>query len=71
MHDTKMYCLSLYDNTLSTIKRMGYLPVGLGSNNFSNPNLISILLKFSFISGGRWKQVEAKTESPYTRRNFL
>jgi len=35
MHNAKMYCLSLHNNTLQLIKRMGYLPVGLGSDNFS------------------------------------
>ena len=36
MNNGKMYCLSLYNSTLPLIKRMGYIPVGLGSENFSN-----------------------------------
>jgi len=30
-----MYCLSLYNKTLPIIKKLGYVPVGLGAENFS------------------------------------
>ena len=35
MHNTTMYCHSLYDKMLSEIKKEGYVPVGLGNNKFS------------------------------------
>ena len=35
MHNARMYCLSLHNNTFSLIKKLGYHPVGLGSDNFS------------------------------------
>ena len=31
-----MYCLSLHENTLPIIKSLGYVPVGLGNNDFSD-----------------------------------
>jgi len=31
-----MYCLTLNPNHLGSIKKLGYLPVGLGDSNFSN-----------------------------------
>lgn len=34
MKKIKMYCLSIYDETYSQIKSLGYIPVGLGNNNF-------------------------------------
>ena len=30
-----MYCLSIHEHTLPIIKSLGYIPVGLGNNNFS------------------------------------
>ena len=43
MHNVKMYCLSLHNSTLPLIKRMGYLHVGLGSDNdeWNNTNIPS------------------------------
>ena len=35
MHNTTMYCHSLHDKMLSEIKKVGYVPVGLGSSKFS------------------------------------
>ena len=35
MHNAKMYCLCLHNNTLPIVKKLGYEPVGLGDNNFS------------------------------------
>ena len=35
MKNINMYCLSIYDHTLPLIKSLGYIPVGLGDNNFS------------------------------------
>ena len=35
MHNASMYCLCLHDKTLPIVKKLGYLPVGLGSENFS------------------------------------
>ena len=35
MKNIKMYCLCLHEKTLSTIKGLGYIPVGLGDDNFS------------------------------------
>ena len=35
MHNATMYCLSLHDKVLPIIKKLGYVPVGLGSNKFS------------------------------------
>ncbi len=35
MQNAKMYCLCLHNNTLPIIKKLGYVPVGLGSNKFS------------------------------------
>ena len=36
MNNATMYCLSLHNKTLFSIKKMGYTPVGLGSGTFSN-----------------------------------
>ena len=35
MHNAKMYCLCLYNNNLALMKKLGYVPVGLGNNDFS------------------------------------
>ena len=35
MHNLTIYCHSLYENMLSEIKKVGYVPVGLGSEEFS------------------------------------
>jgi hypothetical protein len=35
MKNFKMFCLSLYEHTLSNIKKLKYIPVGLGVENFS------------------------------------
>jgi len=36
MNNLKMYCLCLHDRHLETVKKLGYIPVGLGGNFFSN-----------------------------------
>jgi len=36
MKNGKMYCLCLKNENLNTMKRLGYIPVGLGTNKFSN-----------------------------------
>ena len=36
MENATMYCLSLYNKTLPIIKKLGYVPVGLGAENFSD-----------------------------------
>jgi len=36
MNKVNMYCLSLYDEDYDKIKNLGYIPVGLGKENFSN-----------------------------------
>ena len=35
MHNATIYCLSLYNKTLPIIKKLGYIPVGLGDDKFS------------------------------------
>ncbi len=35
MHNIKMYCLCLHEKTLSTVKSLGYIPVGLGDDSYS------------------------------------
>ena len=35
MHNATMYCLSLHDKVLPIIKKLGYVPVGVGSDKFS------------------------------------
>ena len=35
MHNATIYCHSLHDSMLSKIKKVGYVPVGLGSGKFS------------------------------------
>ena len=35
MHNATMYCLCLHNKVLPTIKKLGYVPVGLGKDNFS------------------------------------
>ena len=47
MHNTTMYCHSLHDKMLSEIKKVGYVPVGLGDGKLSeewlkDDNLINI-----------------------------
>ena len=32
MQDLNMYCLTIYEDHLDMIKKIGYLPVGLGNN---------------------------------------
>ena len=34
MNNLSMFCLSMEPSHLNTIKEFGYLPVGLGENNF-------------------------------------
>ena len=34
--DIKMYCMCLNDNLLDDIKKLNYIPVGLGDNKFSS-----------------------------------
>ena len=36
MNNLLLYCLSLYPNNLNIIKKIGYIPVGLGKENFSD-----------------------------------
>ena len=36
MQNAKMYCLSIYDSTFPVIKKLNYIPVGLGNDKFSN-----------------------------------
>ena len=36
MKKAKIYCLCLEDNLLDRVKKLHYLPVGLGANNFSD-----------------------------------
>ena len=36
MHNGTIYCHSLHNKMLQPIKNAGYVPVGLGSNNFSD-----------------------------------
>ncbi len=36
MKNLKMYCISLNPNHLEKIKKIGYIPVGLGKNSFSS-----------------------------------
>ncbi len=35
MHNSKIYCMCLHDHHLENIKKLNYVPVGLGKNNFS------------------------------------
>ena len=34
MNKLKMYCICLHDGLYGTIKELGYIPVGLGKENF-------------------------------------
>ena len=34
MSKLNLYCLSLYNNDYKKIKKIGYIPVGLGTNKF-------------------------------------
>jgi len=36
MTKLKMYCMCLYNNHLNNVKKLNYLPVGLGTNKFNN-----------------------------------
>ena len=36
MKNLKMYCLCLKNDSLNLVKNLGYIPVGLGQDNFSN-----------------------------------
>jgi hypothetical protein len=36
MENLSMFCLSLYPEHLSNLKKINYIPVGLGKNNFNN-----------------------------------
>ena len=36
MHNATMYCLCLHNKVLPIIKKLNYVPVGLGNDNFSN-----------------------------------
>ena len=33
---TKIYCLCLHEHHLGNLKKLNYIPVGLGKNHFSN-----------------------------------
>ena len=36
MKNLSMFCLSLYGEHLNNLKKINYIPVGLGKNNFNN-----------------------------------
>ena len=36
MNNALIYCLCLHDNLYNSVKNLGYVPVGLGSKNFSD-----------------------------------
>ena len=36
MNDATIFCLCLHDGLLEKVKQLGYTPVGLGKNNFSD-----------------------------------
>ena len=36
MQKSKIYCMCLHDHHLNNIKKLDYIPVGLGKNKFSN-----------------------------------
>ena len=36
MKNLSMFCLSLHDSHLSNLKKINYIPVGLGENFFSD-----------------------------------
>ena len=36
MHNATIYCLCLHNTVLPTIKKLGYVPVGLGNDKFSD-----------------------------------
>ena len=39
-HNLNMYCFSVDENDLQTIKGLNYIPVGLGKNKFSKEWLL-------------------------------
>ena len=55
MKMAQIFCLCLEDNYLNKVKDLGYIPVGLGKNNFSSgwlrDNQGKILLKKSLLWG--------------------
>ena len=36
MQNSKIYCMCLHEHHLNNIKKLNYIPVGLGKNKFSN-----------------------------------
>ena len=36
MQNAKMYCLCLHNRTLPIVKKLGYVPVGVGNDKFSD-----------------------------------
>ena len=36
MPDSKIFCMCLHDHHLQNLKKLNYIPVGLGKNTFSN-----------------------------------
>ena len=36
MSKLKIYCMSLYNSSYDTIRKLGYIPVGLKNNDFSS-----------------------------------
>ena len=73
MINASIYCHSLYENMLTKIKTAGYIPVGLGSNNFSNEwtrdnTLLNIANKNKYYAEYTfyywyWKNVLPKSEN--------
>ena len=42
MQNGKIYCLCLHNRVLSVVKKLGYEPVGVGNDNFSNDWLLTL-----------------------------
>ena len=36
MQNSKIYCMCLHEHHLANLKKLNYVPVGLGKNNFSS-----------------------------------
>ena len=44
MNNLNMYCICLHNNDYDVVKKLGYIPVGLGKNKFSSSSFINMRL---------------------------
>ena len=61
MNNLRMFCLTMNANHLNFIKEINYIPVGLGTDNFSKEYLFSSEERVSIIKNSLFKDLKFST----------